>query len=130
MTTNVSRLKMVKNFFDLKVWQDSHKLELEIYRLTKEFPKEELFGLTSQTRRSSSSISANIAEGFGRFHYKDRIRFYQQARGSATEVQNHLLLIKDLGYLPEEQTNKLFEESTIIIKELNGLINSANRQIL
>ncbi|MHB9019599.1 MAG: four helix bundle protein [Minisyncoccota bacterium] len=113
---------MVKNFYGLKVWQDAHKITLDIYKTTKTFPHEEIFGLTSQMRRASSSISANIAEGFGRFHFKDKIRFYQQARGSAVELQNHLFLSQDLNYIKKENARKIFQEIEVVIKELNGLI--------
>jgi four helix bundle protein len=72
---------------------------LLIYQVTKNFPKEEIYGLIAQIRHSASSIPAKIAESFGRFHYKDKIRFYHQARGSSTETQNHLSLSRDLIYL-------------------------------
>ncbi len=119
----------VKNFYDLKVWQDTHKVVLEIYKITKDFPKEEQFGLISQMRRAASSIAANIAEGFGRFHYKDKIRFYQQARGSAVEFQNHIFLSQDLGYLTKQKARDLFQQIDVVLKELNGLINSINKQL-
>ena len=119
----------VKNFYDLKVWQDAHGVTIEIYKVTKNFPKEEQFGLISQIRRAASSITANIAEGFGRFHYKDKIKFYQQARGSAMEVQDHLFLSKDLGYLNNDLANNLFDEINIVIKEINGLVSSINNQL-
>lgn len=120
---------IIKNFYDLKVWQDGHKLAIEVYKVTGTFPKEELFGLVSQMRRSASSVTANIAEGFGRFHYKDKIKFYQQARGSLVELQDHIFLSQDLGYLDKENARDLFRQGNIILKELNGLINSANKQI-
>ena len=66
----------VKTFYQLKVWQKAKDLCIEIYKTTQEFPKEELFGMTSQIRRASSSVCANIAEGFGRYHYNDKIRFF------------------------------------------------------
>jgi len=118
----------VKNFYDLKVWQDAHQLALEIYKVTKEFPKEEQFGLVSQMRRAASSITANIAEGFGRFHYKEKARFYIQSRASAVELQDHIFLSQDLDYLTKEKARDLFQQTNIILKELNGLINSINEQ--
>lgn len=114
----------VKNFYDLKVWQDAHRLVLDVYHATKTFPREEVFGLISQMRRAASSITANIAEGFGRFHYGDKIKFYQQARASAVELQDHLFLSQDLGYLSKEKARSLFSTASVIIKELNGLITS------
>lgn len=93
----------IKNFYDLKVWQDAHRLVVEVYKITKNFPKEEQYGLISQMRRAASSITANIAEGFGRFHYREKIKFYQQARTSATELQDHIFLSQDLEYLTKEK---------------------------
>ncbi|PIY59664.1 four helix bundle protein [Candidatus Wolfebacteria bacterium CG_4_10_14_0_8_um_filter_37_11] len=119
----------VKNFYDLKVWQDAHRLTLKIYKETKNFPKEEQFGLISQMRRASSSITANIAEGFGRFHYKEKIKFYLQSRGSAVELQNHIFLSQDLDYLTKQKARDLFQQADIVLKELNGLINSINKQL-
>jgi len=119
----------IKKFYDLDGWKRGHKLALEIYKLTKEFPKEEQYGITSQLRRAVSSITANIAEGFARYHYKDKIRFYYQARGSAAEVQNFLLLAKDLGYISLEICGRLGEETNQTIKLINGLIRSTEKQI-
>ncbi|MEK7067636.1 MAG: four helix bundle protein, partial [Patescibacteria group bacterium] len=81
----------IKNFYNLTVWKKAHELTLKIYKATRKFPKDELYGLVSQLRRAVSSIAANIAEGFERYYFKDKIRFYYQARGSAAEVQNFLL---------------------------------------
>ena len=122
--------KAVKNFYDLKVWKDAHAVVLEVYDLTGRFPKEELFGLVSQMRRAASSVAANIAEGFGRYHFKDKIRFYQQARGSAVEMQNHVFLAQDLNYLPKTEARNLFIKLDEVLRELNGLINAANERSL
>lgn len=97
----------MKDFRDLVVWQKSHQLTLEIYRVTKEFPSEERFGLTSQLRRSAASIAANIAEGCGRGSDADLGRFLQMAMGSASETEYHLLLAHDLGYLQANQADLL-----------------------
>lgn len=113
----------IKNFYDLKVWQDAHKLALRVYLETKPYPKDEQFGLVSQMRRAASSVTANIAEGFGRFHYKEKVNFYQLARGSAVELQSHIFLSQDLGYLPKEIARTLFLEINVVLKELNGLIS-------
>lgn len=118
----------VRNFYDLRVWQDAHQLSLAIYAITKHFPKEEQFGLVSQMRRASSSITANIAEGFGRFHYNDKVRFYHQARGSAVELQDHLFLSRDLKYISEDDARAMLARADLVMKELNGLINSTKRQ--
>ncbi len=114
----------INHFTNLIAWQKNHKVILKIYLITRHFPKEELFGLTSQIRRASSSVTANIAEGYGRFHEKDRARFYLQARGSNTELQNHIILAHDLKYITdgdyEELKRDIFEGYKIIC----GLIKS------
>lgn len=89
----------MKDFKDLKVWGKSHEVALAVYKCTARFPKEELYGLTSQIRRSASSIPANIAEGCGRRSDGELSRFLQIARGSASELEYHLLLARDLGLL-------------------------------
>ena len=89
----------IKNFYDLEAWKKGHALVLSIYKITESFPKEETYGIISQLRRASSSITANIAEGFARYHFRDKIRFYHNARGSVAEVQNFLLLAKDLKFI-------------------------------
>jgi four helix bundle protein len=89
----------MQDFHDLKVWEKSHLLTLAIYRETVCLPKEERYGLTSQIRRASSSIPANIAEGCGRFSSDELRRFLEIAMGSASELEYHLLLARDLGYL-------------------------------
>ena len=86
----------IKNFYDLDAWKEAHRLTLEVYEITKRFPKEEQFGIIPQLRRAASSSGANIAEGFERYHFKDKTRFYYQARGSVAEVQNFLLVALDL----------------------------------
>jgi len=87
----------VKDFKELKVWCKAHELTLVVYRLTRSFPKDELFGLTGQLRRSAASIGANIAEGCGRRSDGEFTRFLQIARGSVSELECHLLLARDLG---------------------------------
>ncbi|MDY6901172.1 MAG: four helix bundle protein [Cyanobacteriota bacterium] len=89
----------MKDFQRLKVWSKAHQLTLILYKETKSFPKEELFGLTSQIRRSASSIPANLAEGCGRDSEKELARFIQIAQGSAYELEYHLLLAYELEYL-------------------------------
>ena len=101
-------------------------LTVEIYKLTERFPKHEEYGLSSQIRRSASSVGANIAEGFGRFHFKDKAKFYQNSRGSAVETENHAYLARDLGYISNEQCDKIIFNSEEVLREINGLINSMN----
>ena len=101
---------------------------LEIYKITKKFPKEELYGITSQLRRATSSIGANIAEGFSKYHYNDKVRFYHNARGSVSETQNFLFLSKDLNFLDSKQFQILFNLSKEVIKLINGLVRSIEKQ--
>ncbi|MBN1913090.1 MAG: four helix bundle protein [Candidatus Omnitrophica bacterium] len=118
----------IKNFHDLDAWKKAHKFTLGIYAATKEFPKEETYGIISQMRRACFSISANIAEGFSRYHYKDKIRFYHNSRGSVCEVQNFLFLARDLVFLTDKEFKKLFNVSEDINKLINGLIRSIENQ--
>src|SRR5262245_1435785 len=91
----------MRDFREFKVWHKAHGLTLEIYRNTATFPREELYGLTSQLRRASSSIPANIAEGCGRWGNSEFGRFLQIGMGSASELEYHILLARDLTYLPK-----------------------------
>ena len=118
----------IKNFHDLNAWKKANEFTLEVYKFTKSFPKEELYGITSQTRRAASSISANIAEGFNRYHYNDKIRFYHNARGSVSESQNFLFLSRDLSLLEKEEFNRLFNLIEEAARLINGLIRSIERQ--
>ncbi len=122
--------KRIVNFYDLEAWKLSHLLVMEIYKVTKDFPKEEQYGIVSQLRRSASSITANIAEGFARYHFKDKIRFYYQARGSAAEAQNFIILARDLGYLNERKNRDLFNLSKQSEQLVNGLIRSIEKQLI
>jgi four helix bundle protein len=87
-----------KSFKDLIVWQKAHQLVLNVYKATKHFPKEETYGLTSQLRRSSVSVAANIAEGFKKKGIADKLRYMNTAQGSLSETDYHLLLANDLEY--------------------------------
>lgn len=118
----------IKNFYDLEVWKQAHRLSLEIYKLTKNFPRDELFGITSQLRRAATSVSANIAEGFARFHFNDKIRFYYQARGSAAEVQNFTIFAQDIGLIDSDVCKKIMMEAEEIGRLINGLIRSIENQ--
>ena len=112
----------MKNFRDLLVWQKAHALTLASYRGTAEFPRQEIYGLMSQIRRCSASIAANIAEGCGKRSNAEFQRFLHIATGSASELEYHFLLAKDLGFLNLEQYKKL-DESTVEVKRmLSGLI--------
>jgi four helix bundle protein len=112
----------MKNFRELKVWEKSHKLTLEIYRVTASFPKEEVYGLTSQIRRACASIPANIAEGCGRNGEADFGRFVQIAAGSASELEYHLMLSRDLGFLSLSEHERLSTDLGEVRKMLTTLI--------
>ncbi len=93
----------MKDFRDLKVWQRAHQITLTIYRCTRDFPREETYGMVSQLRRCSASVAANIAEGCGRSGNPEFGRFLTMAMGSASEMEYFLLLARDLHYLPREK---------------------------
>ena len=115
---------MIKNFTDLDVWKEAHKLTLLVYKETKTFPKDEMFGLVSQIRRAVVSIESCIAEGFARYHYKDRLNFYYDARGSVAEVESQAITAKDLKYLTELEFNEIFNQAEKVGVILSGLIRS------
>jgi len=114
----------MRDFRKLQVWEKSHALVLGIYQSTQSFPKEELYGLTSQMRRASVSIPANIAEGAGRESIPERVHFIQIANGSASELNYFLLLSRDLGYLPEEVYLKYSQDLDEIGRMLTGLMKT------
>jgi len=116
------------DFYQLDAWKKNHHLTLTIYKASKKFPKDEKFGLISQLRRAASSVTANIAEGFGRYHYNDKVRFYLQARGSLKEVQNFIYLAQDLNYLTKSSAKNIWEQSKDCEKLINGLIKSIKKQ--
>jgi four helix bundle protein len=112
----------VKDFKDLRVWSKAHSLTIDVYRATRLFPREELFGLTSQMRRASSSIGANIAEGTGRKSDGELTRFLHIARGSAAELEYHLLLAHDLDFLSEIVHSVLAKKTDEVQRMLTALI--------
>jgi len=114
----------IRSFTDLHAWQEAHALVVAIYTLTKLFPKEELFGLTSQVRRAAISVPSNIAEGFSRGSYKERHQFYSIARGSLTEVQSQLLIARDVHYINRDMCEKLFLQTETVSRIINGLMKS------
>lgn len=110
-------------YTDLDVWKESRKLVSQVYLLSKSFPKEELYGLTNQLRRSVVSVPSNIAEGCGRQSSKETIHFLFIARGSLYEVETQLFLSKDLEYIDKEQLKNVLEQVNSCMKLLNGFIN-------
>ena len=112
----------IQRFTDLNAWKEGHKLVLIIYKITKTFPNEERFGLTSQLRRAAVSITSNIAEGFSRQSYKEKINFYSTALASTTEVQNQILIARDVKYINQKKFMEIANQTVIVHKLINGLI--------
>jgi len=117
----------IRSFTDLITWKKAHSLAVSIYKITESFPQKETYSLTDQMRRSATSISSNIAEGFSRQTKKEKLQFYYTAKGSLTELQNQLLIARDVGYLAKEIFNDIAKETIEVSKLLNGLIKSIKK---
>ncbi|MEJ2091200.1 MAG: four helix bundle protein [Syntrophobacterales bacterium] len=115
---------MVRKFRELVVWQKALDLVKEIYRVTQEFPKEEIFGLTSQLRRAAVSVPSNIAEGQGRLTEKEFRQFLGNARGSLAEVETQIIIANDLDFINDQDFKNLSAMITEVGRVLNGLISS------
>ena len=118
-------MNKIIDFKDLISWQEGHNLVLLVYKITKLFPKEEIYGLVSQMRRAVVSITSNIAEGFGRQGYKEKIQFYYLAHGSLIELKNQIEIAKDLEFIDNETYKKLTEQSNKAHMILQGLIKKS-----
>ena len=121
---NAETRQKARSFTDLIVWQEGHKMGLMVYQRTKSFPKEEIFGLTNQVRRAAVSVTSNIAEGFNRKSEKDKMHFYVMAQGSVAEIQNQLLVARDVGYMNKDDFSELADRTVDIHKLLTGLIRA------
>ena len=122
--------KKIEKFTDLIAWQEGHKLVLLIYKSINNFPREELFGLISQMRRCVISVTSNISEGFSRNTLKDKNQFYFMALGSVTELQNQLLISRDLKYISQDVFKEIANQSVFVHKLINGLIKSNRKRML
>lgn len=120
---------LVKSFVNLDAWQESHKLAIMIYDLTKQFPKEEIFGLTNQMRRCAVSVVSNIAEGFNRRSSKEKIRFYFISLGSVAEMQSQLLIARDVKYINNDNFSPIAKQTVKVHKILNGLIKKTRSML-
>lgn len=120
----------MRDFRGLQVWQKSHNLVLDLYQSTKTFPHDERYGLVSQVRRCASSIAANIAEGCGCKGNGEFHRFLQIAAGSGSELDYHLLLAKDLGYLTEVEYRRMTRSLTDVRRMLSALMQRVERERL
>jgi len=121
--------RKIEKFTDLVAWKESHKLVLEIYKITERFPKNEMFGLSNQMRRCSVSIVSNIAEGFSRATFKDKNQFLQMALGSVTELQSQLIISRDLKYINTDEFKKIADKTVLSHKLINGLIKGNKNKI-
>jgi four helix bundle protein len=118
----------MKDFRGLNVWQRAHHVTLSVYRCTRSFPREETYGISSQLRRCSASVTANIAEGCGRRGNAEFARFLGMAMGSASELEYFLLLGRDLGYLSPDDYGPLAAEVVVMRRMLNGLISKVLKE--
>lgn len=122
-------VESIKFFTELKVWQEGHSLVLDIYSATKKFPKQENYGLTSQIRRAAVSVTSNIAKGFKRETHKDKLHFYIMAHGSLSEVQNQLIIARDVFYITDDHFSAMFKKSDFVDRLLTGFIKSTKERI-
>ncbi len=116
----------IVSFRQLEAWQEAHRLVLMVYKVTKEFPPEERFGLVTQMRRAAVSVAANIAEGFKRRGLQEKIRFYNIAEGSLEELKYFFILSNDLGYIAS--ADELMAQAETVGRLINGLIASTERR--
>jgi len=115
----------IRSFTDLDVWKEGHKFVVNIYKTTSNFPENEKFGLVSQLRRAYVSITSNIAEGFSKESYKEKVLFYRRSLGSLTETQNQLLVARDVGFMSNEIFKTFVTQTVVISKLLNGIIKKS-----
>jgi four helix bundle protein len=124
---NSGKKRNIESYKDLIVYQKSYRLALEIYRTTKNYPKEEIYGLISQMRRSSVSIPCNIAEGYRRGHRKEYIQFLHMAYGSCSELETLLSLSNDLDYIEKDYFGEIYQFQEEVSRLLKGLILSLSK---
>lgn len=118
----------IRDFTDLKVWQLARELRNQVYKLARKFPPEEKYGLASQMQRAAISITANIAEGFGRYSYQENIQFCRTARGSAFEVRDHLITAEDQSYISSSEHQDVDALAQRVIQTLNGYIRATQER--
>jgi len=112
----------ILSFTDLNAWKEGHKLVIDVYKITTLFPKSETYSMTDQMKRASSSVTANIAEGFGRQTYKEKLQYYYMAQGSLTELKNFILIARDVGFLNQDNFDIISEQANLTHKLLQGLM--------
>lgn len=123
--SNKVNIILMRDFKSLLVWQKSHELTLSVYELTSDFPRSEIYGLTSQIRRSSSSIPTNIAEGCGRTSQSQMAHFLNISLGSASELRYQIILARDLNYI----SNKMCKELSVSVDEVMKMLTSLHQQV-
>jgi four helix bundle protein len=121
-TSKTNNNKKIKSFKDLLVWQEGHALVLALYKETKNYPREEKFSLIDQIKRAAISVTSNIAEGFSRKSYKEKLQFYYLSLGSVTELENQLLISRDLKYITQLRYEEVEKKIVSVHKLLNLLI--------
>jgi four helix bundle protein len=114
----------MQSYKDLKAWQKAMELVLEVYRITQDFPRHELYGLTSQLRRAAVSVPSNIAEGKGRYSDREFIQFLRHARGSLLEIETQVLIAEELKYVHHKQTSRVLDLTAETGKIVNSLISA------
>ena len=120
-------MEKIHSFYQLTTWQKAHALVLGVYKITKLYPQEEQYVLVPQIRRCAISITSNIAEGFSRWSSKEKIQFYFIALGSLTELENQLMISRDLVYINKQQYEAIEHEVIVVQKLLNALITSIRK---
>ena len=124
----MTRYGPIKHFTDIEAWKIGREIRRQIYAIVKRLPKEEEYNLSSQMRRAAISVTANIAEGYRRYHYQETIQFCRQSRGSLYELQDHLMTCLDEGYITREECKKMYLLIESGIKALNGYIRMLQAQ--
>ena len=122
-------MSSIQSFTGLHAWQEAHKLVLLVYKATEHFPSSEAFALTNQLRRAAVSITSNTAEGFSRRSSKEKAQFYSTALGSLTEIQNQILIGRDVGYIQNDSFDTLASQSIVVSKLINGLLKAVRNRI-
>ena len=123
-TSRLSARQKVSDFTDLETWKFARTLRRELYQLVRTFPQEEKYGLSSQIKRAASSVTANLAEGYGRYSFQENLQFCRQGRGSVYELRDHLTTALDAGYIAEDTYKKLDAMAISVIRLVNGYIRS------
>ena len=118
-----------RSFEELTVWKLARQFRHRIYQVSEEWPRREMYGLTAQIRDAAVSVTANIAEGYGRYHYRENIQLCRISRGSVNEVLDHLYTALDEGYISKETFDELYAQGREVERVLNGYINYLQRQM-